>query len=331
MDRQTHRQHKLQQLIDEVAGGRQSKLAEMVDIASTSISRMLYPKGKAGAKAITEKTTDKIERLLNLPIGWFDTEIIDSVNQANRRPLTQAEQQHAKNLAVITKQWQDDRKKRKERWGIEAIAESLNISQSAFSQFKDGKVAPNLKKWGEICRFFNIPLSDIGEDLAEEAEKLTNTVTVTSSVIGKSDDLFIPIRNATASMGHGMVASEFEMVVDEIKVSRTWLRRELPQITSLSNLQIIAGIGDSMSPTYDSGDLLLVDTGVKEVLSDLIYVFSYKGSTYVKRIFIDPVTSTIQVKSDNPNASNWQPLSMEDMDDFTIHGRVVYAWKGFKL
>lgn len=200
----------------------------------------------------------------------------------------------------------------------------------------------------ELARQFNVPSQSVNNwekrgvpsAIAIEAEeKYGLSPTWILKGVGReitnesrnTDDLYIPIRNVTASMGHGMVASEFEMVVDEIKVSRAWIRRELPQVTSLTNLQIIAGIGDSMSPTYDSGDLLLVDTGVKEVFSDLIYVFSYKGSTYVKRIFINPVASKIHVKSDNPAAGNWDPIAMTDMDDFTIHGRVIYAWKGFKL
>lgn len=240
MDKRIHRQERLLQLIEERANGKQSKFAELVDIASTSISRMLYPAGKAGAKAITEKTTDKIERILGLPMGWFD-------------------------------------------------------SQN-----------------GETLSFEHV-----------------SPIKVTAKKTG--DDFFIPIYNATASMGHGMTASEFEMVVDCICVNRAWLRRELPQVTSLSNLQIIAGIGDSMSPTYDSGDLLLVDTGVKNITSDLIYVFSYKDATYVKRIFVNPVASTINVKSDNKNAGDWPAIPMSDIDDFTIHGRVIYAWSGKKL
>lgn len=200
----------------------------------------------------------------------------------------------------------------------------------------------------ELARQFNVPSQSVNNwekrgvphAIAIEAEErygvsptwlLKGVGKSVVASVGKDDELFVPVYNVTASMGHGMFASEFELVVDSIRVSRAWIRRELPHVTSLANLYIIAGIGDSMSPTYDSGDLLLVDTGVKSITSDLIYAFSYKGSTYVKRIFIDPVASTLHVKSDNPSASNWQPLTMADMEDFTIHGRIIYAWKGIKL
>lgn len=235
MQRQELRQRRLQLLINEVASGRKKKLADMVGIASSSISRMLYPKDKAGAKTITEKTTDKIEKALDLPTGWFD-------------------------------------------------------------------------------------------NVTNEHDEKTSLNT-----IDKIDSIYIKIYNVTASMGHGMHPSDFEIVINDMKVSKTWLRKELPQISSISNLQIIAGVGDSMYPTYSSGDLLLVDTGAVNILSDSIYVFSYNGATYVKRIFINPVDKTINVKSDNPSATDWPPLKPEELDDFIIHGRIIYAWKGFKL
>ena len=89
-----------------------------------------------------------------------------------RRALTETELKHAENLRAIAEFWQKTRKENKERWGLEAVADALDISQSAFSQFKDGKVAPNLEMWIKICNFFDISLVDIGVDLAAEAAGL---------------------------------------------------------------------------------------------------------------------------------------------------------------
>lgn len=200
----------------------------------------------------------------------------------------------------------------------------------------------------ELARQFNVPSQSVNNwekrglppAIAVEAEEkygvspfwlIKGIGNPFSRSVLDEDNAFIPIKNATASMGSGMVASEFEMVVDEIKVSRTWLRRELPQVSSISNLQIISAIGDSMSPTYNSGDMLLVDTGFKKIISDLIYVFSFQDEMYVKRIVIDPVARHIQIKSDNPSTTEWKPLAQERIDELIIHGRVIYAWKGFKL
>lgn len=240
MDKQLFRQKRLQQLIADVADGKQSKFADLVDIASTSISRMLYSKEKQGSKAITEKTIEKIEKQLGLPAGWFD--------------------------------------------------------------------APFLNDQSDFIKVTQIHPKTVNDDA-----------------------LFVPIRNVSASMGHGIQASEFELVVDNIEVSRAWLKRELPTVTAIKNLQIISGVGDSMSPTYQSGDLLLVDTGITDIKSDLIYVFSYIGETFVKRISIDPVEKIIIVKSDNPKIDPWKPIPLGNKGDLKIHGRVIYAWHGNKL
>lgn len=200
----------------------------------------------------------------------------------------------------------------------------------------------------DLARLFNVPSQTIKnwenrglpDKIAIDAEERFGIPSIwLSRGIGKNplenshkgDDLFIAIRNVSASMGNGLQPSEFELVVDTMRISREWARKELPKISAIQNLQIISGIGDSMSPTYHSGDLLLVDTGDCNIKSDLIYVFSYKDATYVKRIFIDPVSSSVIVKSDNPSASNWQPLSIKDLSEFIVHGRVIYAWQGKKI
>lgn len=147
----------------------------------------------------------------------------------------------------------------------------------------------------------------------------------------KNDDLYIQIKNRTASMGNGAFSDSVELVVDSLKVSKSWLRREVPNMTAYSNLQIIHTVGDSMAPTFESGDLLLVDTGFTQPISDLIYAFSLGDQLYVKRLFLNPIKKTLQVKSDNPQASNWDPLPLSELGEFIIHGRIVYAWKGRRL
>lgn len=207
------------------------------------------------------------------------------------------------------------------------FSERVGISLAQIGQWLASPDSPHLRNMSErSARKIEEKLG-----LTEGTLDISDNALISSMLSNAENDLFIPIRNVSASMGPGYVTSEFELVIDSMQVSRSWLRKELPQVTSLQNLQIITSVGDSMSPTFDAGDLLLIDTGVTTISSDLIYAFTYKGCMYAKRIFVDPVESMIYVKSDNPSASNWKAISMDDIADFTVHGRVIYAWKGHKL
>lgn len=68
MDKYAYRRAKLKALIRERYKGVAASLANAVDIAPSSISRMLYPDDKAGRKRIGEDTIEKIEKIHP---GWF--------------------------------------------------------------------------------------------------------------------------------------------------------------------------------------------------------------------------------------------------------------------
>lgn len=87
-------------------------------------------------------------------------------------------------------------------------------------------------------------------------------------------DVYVPITNATAAMGGGYHQQEADAVVDVVRVTKSWIKTELPYLSSVDNLALITAIGDSMEPTFKSGDLLLVDRGVLTLDgSSSIYVF----------------------------------------------------------
>ena len=82
-----------------------------------------------------------------------------------------------------------------------------------------------------------------------------------------------------------------------------------------------------MEPTLFSGDLLLVDRGVNEVIFDAIYVALINGELYVKRFQRSPFKTLVMI-SDN---KLYQPFELKESDDISIVGRVVYRWHGDEL
>lgn len=150
-------------------------------------------------------------------------------------------------------------------------------------------------------------------------------------MLEKDSDIYVPITNATAAMGGGYHQQEADAVVDVVRVTKNWVKTELPHLSSVENLALITAIGDSMEPTFKSGDLLLVDRGVLTIDGNSsIYVFSYGGLMFVKRLHLNPVTKVIHVRSDNKYADSWE-VDERHRTELSILGRVIYAWNSKRL
>lgn len=84
---------------------------------------------------------------------------------------------------------------------------------------------------------------------------------------------------------------------------------------------MICAKGDSMSPSIDSGDRLIVQHwDNSQIVDNKVYVFCYKSEFFVKRLSKN--VDEIIIKSDNPNY-NIRVIKGEDMNDLYIIGQVV--------
>lgn len=127
-----------------------------------------------------------------------------------------------------------------------------------------------------------------------------------------------------ASMGPGTEPQEMNMVVEHMRLDANWVRQNLVY-TSIDNLKLISGRGDSMAPTIRNGDALLVDSGVTSVESDAIYFFLMRGQQHVKRIQrnLDGLT----IISDN---GQYREIDVpgDREGDITVLAQIIYWWTG---
>lgn len=98
-----------------------------------------------------------------------------------------------------------------------------------------------------------------------------------------ADKTVIKRFDVAGSMGLGKLVNQFPDVIDTMRVSKEWLSRNVIY-SSLDNLALITGLGDSMQGTFSDGDVLLVDRGVTEVKLDAVYVLSLHDELYIKRL-----------------------------------------------
>jgi phage repressor protein C with HTH and peptisase S24 domain len=98
--------------------------------------------------------------------------------------------------------------------------------------------------------------------------------------------------------------------------------------TDAKNLLLIHSIGDSMEPTFRSGDLLLVDRKKARMKGDGIYLINFDDGLIVKRLewMMD---GTVVIRGDNTSVSREQKITAIEMEKLNILGRVV--WVGGKV
>jgi len=128
----------------------------------------------------------------------------------------------------------------------------------------------------------------------------------------------------TVSAGPGAIVTE-ELGKAYFAFDERWLKALTA--SSPSNLSIVRVEGDSMAPTLNAGDDILVDLGDSaERLRDGIYVLRIDDALVVKRLALNPVGRRVTVQSDNPAYPDWPDCGLEDIRPI---GRVI--WSGRRI
>lgn len=167
--------------------------------------------------------------------------------------------------------------------------------------------------------------------IEDEPETGSGSVTIAGSGLqamgAKGGDVVINQFDARGSMGGGLVLDGDQPgVIRSWTVSRDWLTLNVKRITSAKNLCVVTGFGDSMRPTYNPGDPLLVDIGVTSVEHDGIYFFRVGNHGFIKRLQTIPHQG-IRVISDNKEKGYETWTITPDMD-LQVFGKVVRLWRG---
>ena len=88
------------------------------------------------------------------------------------------------------------------------------------------------------------------------------------------------------------------------------------------HVKIISIHGDSMKPTFNHGDQVLVDTACNRLIDDGVYAFMQDDLLRVKRIKLK-LNGDIEVKSDNGHGFTNETYTQQEATDFIVFGRVL--------
>lgn len=191
--------------------------------------------------------------------------------------------------------------RQKNRLSQPQLAEILGCSKQYISQVESGRTTLS-KKYFDIL----------------------NTKFELSSGIQNNDDcLSIPVRgDITASMGYGVT------IYDEKQTGTYQISSKLANDLGINpqKTEMIFASGDSMLPTIEGGDSLLIDLNRKEIYDGRIYCVRIDGQLYAKRLQKIPPSKVIVI-SDNQKYQSFEiDFSKQIEFDFEVIGEV--RWWG---
>jgi phage repressor protein C with HTH and peptisase S24 domain len=166
----------------------------------------------------------------------------------------------------------------------------------------------------------------------EERRKLARYFSVSESMLGGPEEPrdaaagLVPINRhaVAASAGPGTLVGD-ELGRPYLAFDERWLKSLTP--TRAERLSVVRVEGDSMAPTLNPGDDILVDLDdCGERMRDGIYVLRADDALVVKRLALNPVGRRVTVQSDNPAYPDWPDCSLGTINCI---GRVI--WTGRRI
>ena len=234
----------------------------------------------------------------------------------------------------------------------EKIAAELGdgVTQGAVSHFMNRRTALSLRAAAVFARMLEVPVADFSPVLAEQLEKLSSSLTPSQGSFPHKDSAltapantpfpagddveavedkyaFIPQYDAKAAAGLGSENAHVEIRAT-LAFKRDWLR---VKGVNPQSLIVIYAEGDSMWPTINDHDVLLIDRSKVEPTSKHVYVLtSTDKGTIVKRLIQTAIGDWI-IRSDNNEGDKYPDriLSRSEFNEHRILGRVI--WRGGDL
>lgn len=190
------------------------------------------------------------------------------------------------------------------------LAKKIDISRASISQMLGGKIAyPSSIIAIRLCEVLNVDIHWL----------IFGTGTMRTGA--DPEFVSIPIYDVKASCGTGIENFLSEQSYKQITIKKDWLRANC-RFNSIESLSIVTAYGDSMRPTIEDGDLLLIDNSIRELRGDAIYICLVNGELYTKRVQKKP-NGEVLMKSDN---TVYETYKVQAEDNFEILGKVIRRW-----
>ncbi|GLU38855.1 hypothetical protein Pssp01_29480 [Pseudomonas sp. NBRC 100443] len=156
----------------------------------------------------------------------------------------------------------------------------------------------------------------------QAAQQATNVIVGDFSRPGLvGDEIRIAHYDIRGAMGNGQVPADYMEMLRDVKVSESHLRKIGITFDDPNHLKMVYGWGHSMSPTIKHADPMIVDISIREFNGDGIFIFTWQGHLYIKRLQVQDAEH-FEMISDNKQHKD----RTIRMDETYIHARVLLVW-----
>lgn len=267
------------------------------------------------------------------------------MNKPVRTPLNEEQLADAKRLSEIYRLRIRQAKERKESpLNQMEVGERCgwNSPQSTVSQYMTGKVALNLDALVKLSKALDFEPYEVSPTLAsgirraapeqlkgESRKDAANTPFPAGDDVEAIDDryAFIPQYDAKAAAGLGSENPHVE-IRSTLAFKRDWLKAKG---VNPKHMIVIYAEGQSMCPTVDDHDVLLIDTSRVEPADGQVFVLSSTDKGAIVKRLIKSLFGVWIIRSDNEDKDKYpdRTLSRNEINEHRIIGKVI--WRGGDL
>lgn len=192
------------------------------------------------------------------------------------------------------------------------VSQGISASKSTLDRWINAQASPTIEGVLEIARFCGLT---VGELVEGDVKPTTGMM--------PSGLFLIPRYDVQASAGNGALAIS-DAVSDRFMVTRDWLSR---YVHPNDRVGLIEARGDSMEPTIQDGDTLLINFnfgGRDAILHGGVFVITLEGALLVKRLQIT-MGGELLIISDNPAYETERLPRATAEERLIVHARVVWT------
>lgn len=214
------------------------------------------------------------------------------------------------------------------QWSQAKLAKEAQVTQATISHVENNS-SDQSKYLPQLAKALNVSSEYLlsGQEYIDRQKGTLDDFVIiggekNGEIPSKEEYVLIPKFDVAGSCGSGSIIDHVD-VKGGLVFSEDWI---ISQRLSRDKLVVIHAVGDSMYPTIEDGQVLLVDTSDVEPRTSKIYFMCIDNEYYIKRL-INMFTHWV-IRSDNPDKNNHPDIeiSQETMSRLQIEGRVV--WKG---
>ena len=132
---------------------------------------------------------------------------------------------------------------------------------------------------------------------------------------------YVPMAETQLSAGGGAFVIS-EAIEGYYAFRKNWLNRVA---SSTKNLVLMRVIGDSMSPTIQEDDTVMIDIGKKSIKEGMIYAIRFDSTVMIKRLTFRPGGRILIISDNRHEYESYET----DMRDLHIIGQIIFFCRTF--